>query len=110
MEAFETFKRPSGMSIQSFLNEFEKRLVKTKSYGSVMSEDVLACRLLKSANLSNHHEQLIKATLPQLQSDLMKDQLKKTFSESSRHVPTKQEDYVKTEEALVAEMNQLELR
>ena len=30
------------MSIQSFLNEFEKKLFKTKSYGSVTSEDVLA--------------------------------------------------------------------
>ena len=40
----------------------------------------------------------------------MKDQLKKTFSDSSRHAPTKEEDYVKTEEVLVAEMNQLELR
>ena len=40
----------------------------------------------------------------------MKDQLKKTFSDSSRHVPTKEEDYAKTEEVLVAEMNQLELR
>ena len=40
----------------------------------------------------------------------MKYQLKKTFSDSSRHVPTKEEDYVKTEEALVAEMNKLELR
>ena len=53
-----------------------------------MSEDVLAYRLLKSANLSNHHKQLIKATLPELQYNLMKDQLKKTFSNSSRHVPT----------------------
>ena len=40
----------------------------------------------------------------------MKDQLKKTLSDSSRCVPRKKEDYVKTEEALVAEMNQLELR
>ena len=46
----------------------------------------------------------------QLQYDLMKDQLKKTLSDSSRCVPRKKEDYVKTEEALVAEMNQLELR
>ena len=51
-EAFEKFKRPS-----------------------YMSENVL---LLKSANLSNHHEQLINVTLPQLQYGLMKDQLKKT--------------------------------
>ena len=75
-----------------------------------MSEDVYAYRLLKSANLSNHHEQLVKATVPQLQYDFMKDQLKTSFSDSSRHAPTKEEDYVKTEEDLVAEMNQLELR
>ena len=62
LEAFETFKRPSDMSIQSFLNEFEKKLFKTKSYGSVTSEDVLAYWLLKSANLSNHQKQLIKDT------------------------------------------------
>ena len=49
------------MSIQSFLDEFEKRLFKTKSYSSVMSEDVVAYRLLKSGNLSNHHEQLSTA-------------------------------------------------
>ena len=31
LEAFETFKRPSTMSIQAFLNEFDKQLFKTKS-------------------------------------------------------------------------------
>ena len=44
--AFETFKRPSDMSIQSFLNEFDKRLFKTKSCGSVMSEDLTVVFLL----------------------------------------------------------------
>ena len=56
------------------------RLYKTKSYGTVQSDDILAYRLLKSANLSNHHEELIKTTIPELQYDLMKHQLKKTFS------------------------------
>ena len=46
LEAFETFKRPSDMSIQSFLNEFEKILFKTKSYCSVMSEDLTVVFLL----------------------------------------------------------------
>ena len=43
------------MPIQLFLNEFEKILLKTKSYGSVMSEDVLAYRLSKISNLSNQY-------------------------------------------------------
>ena len=66
-KAFETFMRSSDISIQTFLNEFEKRLHKTKSYGTEMSEDILAYRLLKSVNLSNEYEQLIKATFPELQ-------------------------------------------
>ena len=59
LEAFEMLKSPSDMSIQSFLNEFEKSLFKIRSYNSVMSEDVLAYRLLKSANLSKQYEQQI---------------------------------------------------
>ena len=37
-----------------------------KSYGTVQSDDILAYCLLKSANLSNNHEELIKATIPEL--------------------------------------------
>ena len=72
------------MPIQAYLNEFDKRLFKTKSYGTVTSDDILAYRLLKSANLSGYHEELVKATIPDLQYDIMKDQLKKTFSDASR--------------------------
>ena len=36
---------------------------KTKQYGTTMSTDVLAYRLLKSANLSETHEQLARATI-----------------------------------------------
>ena len=80
LEAFETIRRPENTSIQAFLNEFHKRLCTTKSY-----------RLLKSANLSNNREELIKAIIPKLKYDSMKDQLKKTFSDSSNHVSTKNE-------------------
>ena len=50
------------MSIQVFLNEFDKHLFKTKTYGTTMSDDVLTHQLLKSANFSTHHEELTKAT------------------------------------------------
>ena len=77
---------------QVFLNEFDRRLYKTKSYGTVQSDDILAYRLLKSANLSNNREEPIKATIPELKYDLIKDQLKKTFSDASRHIPTKNDE------------------
>ena len=61
------------MSIQVFLNEFDKHLFKTKSYGTTMSDDVLTHQLLKSANFSTHHEELTKATIPDFQYNDMKD-------------------------------------
>ena len=45
LEIFEMFKRPGSMSIQQFPNEFEKRLLKTRCYGSFMSEDAYVSRL-----------------------------------------------------------------
>ena len=103
LEAFETFRRPASMSIQAFLNEFDKRLYKTKSYGTVPPCDILAYRLLKSANLSNNHEELIKATIPELKYDLMKDQIKKSFSDTPRNIPRKNEEVIKAEDTFLTE-------
>ena len=94
-----TFKRPSTISIPAF----EKHLFKTKFYGTTMSHDILSYQLLKSANLSTHYEQLIKATVPDLQFNIMKDQVKKTFSDALRQVPIKTEDIIKTKETFLAE-------
>ena len=91
------------MSIQAFLNEFNKRLYKTKSYGTVQSDDILAYRLLKSSNLSDNHEELIQAAIPELKNNLIKDQLKKTFSVASRHIPTKNEEIIKAEDTFLTE-------
>ena len=49
-DAFEKFCRPEKMSIKEHINEFERLLNKTKKYGSSMFSDILAYRLLKSAN------------------------------------------------------------
>ena len=84
LKAFQTFKRTMSMSIKAFLKEFYKRLFRTKSYGSVMPDDFLAYTLLKSSNLSNYHEELIKAAITGLQYSQIKDQLRKTFSDASR--------------------------
>ena len=96
------FKRPSTMSIQAFLHEFDKCLFKTKTYSITMSDTILAYQLLKSANLSTHHEELIKATIPDLQYSIIKDHLKKLFQDASRQVQ-QTEDIIKTERTFLEE-------
>ena len=91
------------MSIQAFSNEFDKQLYITKTCGAVQSNDVLAYCLLKSANLSNNHEELIKATIPEIKYDLMKGQLKKTFLHGSRHIPIKNAEVVKSEDTFLTD-------
>ena len=44
LEDFENYKRPTELSITEYCNEFEKRYNKAKSYGTTMSDDVLAFR------------------------------------------------------------------
>ena len=69
LEAFETYRRPATLSIRDFMTEFDKRYFKIKSLSTTMSDDLLAYRLLKAANLSSNHEQLVKATVTDLNYD-----------------------------------------
>ena len=69
------------MSIKNYIIEFERLFAKTKAHGSTMSEDILAYRLLRSANISEHHEQLARATIPKLTYDCIKAQLTKIFND-----------------------------
>ena len=59
-----------------------------------MSDDILAYCLLKSANFSEQHEQLAKATISDLKFDTIKDQLKKIFGDLSHIPPTSSSDGV----------------
>lgn len=83
-DAFEKFCRPSEMSISEYINQFERLKSKTESYKTQLSTDVLAYRLLKSANLSEAHEQLARATIPELTYEAMKNQLKKIFADGDK--------------------------
>ena len=87
LESFETYKRKSNTSIRDFVTEFEKRHNKTKSHGTIWSDDLLAYRLLKSANLTTKDEQLVKATIDELKYDTVKIKLTKIFSDTNE-VPT----------------------
>ena len=48
-----------------------------------------------------HHRGLIKATTPELQYEIMKDQLKKTLHDASRRVTMKNEEIIRTEDTLI---------
>ena len=82
-EKFEKFQRPSDMSMSDYMIEFERLLSKTKSHGTTMSSDILAYRLLNSANLPEQQKQLARATVGDLTYEQMKSQLKKIFGDSS---------------------------
>ena len=98
LENFEAYRRPASLPINDFIHEFEKLHHKITSHGSVISEDVLAFRLLKAANLSAPDEKLAKGTAD-LNYDSMKNQLKKLFSESNSLESTS----IKFEESIIQE-------
>ena len=52
-------------------------------------DGVLAYRLLKSVNLTKQQKQLVKATVSNMDYQIMKDQLKKVFTSSSGYVDNK---------------------
>ena len=87
-DSFERFRRPDDMAISDYINESEKLLNKIKWYGSDMSTDILTYRLLKSANLSEQHQQLARAAITELKYGTMKTQLKKIFGDNSDFYPS----------------------
>ena len=53
-----------------------------QSYGTTLSDNLLAYKLLKATNLSPDHEKLAKATC-ELKYKSMKDQLRKIFADTT---------------------------
>ena len=83
-DKFEKFRRPAEMSIKDYINEFERLLTKTKAYGTNISSDVQAYRLLNSANVSETQKQLVRATIAgDLTYDAMKLKLSRVFEDAS---------------------------
>ena len=98
VEVFETYRQQPNLTIRDFLTEFEKRHHKNKSYGITISDEVLAYRLLKAANLPTRDEQLVKATITELKYDSVKSKLIKIFSDNSdAPTPELNDIHIKTE-------------
>ena len=83
------------MSISGYINEFESLLYKTTKFGTTMSEDNLAYRLLKSANLSEEQEQL--ATIDKYMFETMQEQLKRIYGDKKMTKETSFKSDIKVE-------------
>ena len=82
LEQFFGYKRQEKMTINEYINEFDKRYSKIKQYGSSLSDDCLGFRLLKSAELDAADEKLVKSH-GTLTYNNVKTQLKRVLTTDS---------------------------
>lgn len=81
-ESFESLRRKDDETIGEFVERFQCALRRTKSYGTVMSDDLLAYRLIKSASLSDTQTHLVRASAQTLTLDHVITAVKKIFGNS----------------------------
>ena len=106
---FEKFRRPVNLSTKDYINEFERLLSKTKSYGTKISSDVQAYRLLNSAKFSESQKQLVRATISgNLTYDTMKLKLGRVFEDASGSVESMSEGMVNIKSEIVHEASAYE--
>ena len=71
------------MTVQEYIIEFEQLYHKLKSTQHRTSRWCTRLLFLASANISDHHKQLVRATLPELSHQKMKEQLLKVINDTS---------------------------
>ena len=79
---FVSLIRTDNQSIASFILEFEAKYKKVKSNGNQFSDECLAYKLLRSANISILEERIVKASTSQFTFDNIKDTLKRMYGET----------------------------
>ena len=77
------------MSISDYVIKSEQLYFKAKYFHMEILDGTLAYRLLNSVNLTNEQKQLVKATVSQINYQIMKDQLKKVFASTLTNVVKK---------------------
>ena len=76
---FVSFKREENKSVASFILEFEAKYRIVKSKGNLISDECLAYKLLRSANISMLEERIVKASTSKFTFDNIVDTLKKNL-------------------------------
>ena len=80
---FEKYVRPEGLSLQSYISEFEKLIADLRRHKITLPEAVLAYRFLNSANLPSEKYDLALATVKDLTYKDMCETIGKIFSVQS---------------------------
>ena len=91
---FESITRRNNQNIADFILEFEALYTKAKTFGNQLSDDLLAYKLLKAANLTESDERMVKASTAKFEFKTIKETLKRTFSATtgnSKEMTVKQE-------------------
>ena len=65
------------MTIKNSIIEFERLYHKMRNYDMGLPDGVLAYKFLNNANISEHHKQLVRATLNELKYNTLNKKLKK---------------------------------
>ena len=82
--AFENYRREEGTSMEDFLSEFDRRYHKLRECKVELPDAIVACRLIKSCNLTEMHFQLALSTTPKMTFEDMRCTLKKLFAENGK--------------------------
>ena len=91
---FENYHRERNASINDYLIQFDRHIVKLREFQMILPEPVLAYRALKSANLSPENERLIRATINNLTLYDMAQQLKKITRGNLTQINTSQQQSI----------------
>ena len=79
---FENLRKSSDQSVDEFLSEFDLKHYRLKECGVTLPDAIIACRLIKSCNLSEVHFKLCLSTVPKMTFEDMRRTLKKIFSDT----------------------------
>ena len=83
LEQFESFRRSPNMTMAMFVLDFERLHNELEKFQIVYPDGVLAYRIMKAANMSRGHEELLRATVAtgEWSYDAVKEQLSKIFND-----------------------------
>ena len=97
--ALENYGRPVECTVDEYLSEFDNRHFKLEEVNVNLPDAVVACRLLKSCNLSDVHFQLALSTTSTMTFKNMRKTLKRLFTENIHLLTGGQDVSVKVESA-----------
>ena len=82
-EKFEGISRKSHQKVSEFVQEFEFLANNTKKSGNILSDELLAHKLLRALKLSDTDVNIIKAATPKFQFDELKRTVSRIYGENT---------------------------